>query len=740
MKKLWLYAAPLALLLGCPTPKTNPTSAPTTGPTETSEGPSASEWLPTQIGATKEAEEILRLEDLRDEGNGRLTTLAKDPRPEVRARALLALGRLRDPKWANALTEGLNDKAPAVRRVAAFSCSLLGEKAPQTIEDALKASLLQERDDIVRGEMLLALARTGKEGAAATLIAGLSEKRILATSTLAVGLYAQRNQKVPDGIEQVLDPLLHHADVSVRYGTAYAMMRTKKATPHTVARAQLEPDPEIRALLARAVGNAVASKDLTPAQISGALLVLSSDSDWRVRVEALRSLAKGGAARVAFLDGAVLANLKLALSAPNGTEGPAIHPVTAGLEALQGLLQGLPADAPPPPTLTGIPEIYKLTSPTNPALLTEKSLVGVDMIHCQAALLLDLLAQKGPDKVKSCGSGKTNPWRRETFTAQVLKAHAAKDKATAEKGLRELLKSKTPRVRAEAVDALGSLPDGAAQDALRAALEDEDFAVAATAVETISARAKAEKPFIDKDAIEPLIKLLYRVTSPADAETIVAIYGALALLANPPSIEVYLALQSGIADNNAAVKGAAQEAEAKLYANAPPPQVKVKLTPLTQSPAKGPKAGELTTKVASGTTAVVETTKGTFTFALLSEVAPYTCQSFVNLAQSGYFNGLSFHRVVPDFVIQGGDPHGDGWGGPGYAIRDELSPEPYTRGAVGMALGGPDTGGSQWFVMHGYQPHLDTRYPVWGRIVSGQEVVDAIQVGDVMTKVSIVSP
>ncbi|RPH54105.1 peptidylprolyl isomerase, partial [bacterium] len=90
----------------------------------------------------------------------------------------------------------------------------------------------------------------------------------------------------------------------------------------------------------------------------------------------------------------------------------------------------------------------------------------------------------------------------------------------------------------------------------------------------------------------------------------------------------------------------------------------------------------------------------------------------------------TFHRVVPDFVLQGGDPRGDGTGGPGYAIRDEINPLRYDRGAVGMALAGPDTGGSQFFLTLSPQPHLDGGYTVFGEVVSGGEVMDQIRIGD----------
>ena len=135
--------------------------------------------------------------------------------------------------------------------------------------------------------------------------------------------------------------------------------------------------------------------------------------------------------------------------------------------------------------------------------------------------------------------------------------------------------------------------------------------------------------------------------------------------------------------------------------------------------------------------AVVNTDKGAFTIELLPADAPLNVDNFVRLAESGYFNNITFHRVVPNFVIQGGDPRGDGNGGPGYQIRCEINEVPYDRGAVGMALSGKDTGGSQWFVTHSPQPHLDGGYTVFGRVTSGMEVVDKIARGDHIRSISV---
>jgi cyclophilin family peptidyl-prolyl cis-trans isomerase len=114
-----------------------------------------------------------------------------------------------------------------------------------------------------------------------------------------------------------------------------------------------------------------------------------------------------------------------------------------------------------------------------------------------------------------------------------------------------------------------------------------------------------------------------------------------------------------------------------------------------------------------------------------------TVDNFIQLAQRGFYNGLAFVRVVPNFVIQGGDPRGDQNGGPGYHIRDEINLRQYGTGAVGMALSGKDTGGSQFFITHSPQPHLDGGYTLFGQVIEGLEVVNRIARGDLIRSVEI---
>jgi cyclophilin family peptidyl-prolyl cis-trans isomerase len=135
--------------------------------------------------------------------------------------------------------------------------------------------------------------------------------------------------------------------------------------------------------------------------------------------------------------------------------------------------------------------------------------------------------------------------------------------------------------------------------------------------------------------------------------------------------------------------------------------------------------------------AALETARGSAILDLDAEEAPMTVESFRALAAKRFFDGIVIHRVVPDFVVQTGDPRGDGSGGPGYAIRDEIDPLRYARGAVGMALSGPDTGGSQWFVTLAPQIHLDGGYTVFGRVRSGMELFDRTEQDDRLVSVRV---
>ena len=137
--------------------------------------------------------------------------------------------------------------------------------------------------------------------------------------------------------------------------------------------------------------------------------------------------------------------------------------------------------------------------------------------------------------------------------------------------------------------------------------------------------------------------------------------------------------------------------------------------------------------------AVIETSMGTIEVDLYAKEAPKTVANFTGLAGKGYYNGVIFHRVISNFMIQGGDPTGTGCSGPGYEFEDELKGNPLIHASkvISMANAGPNTNGSQFFITHSPQPHLNGRHTVFGKVVKGQEVVDLIRQGDAMVRVSV---
>ena len=139
--------------------------------------------------------------------------------------------------------------------------------------------------------------------------------------------------------------------------------------------------------------------------------------------------------------------------------------------------------------------------------------------------------------------------------------------------------------------------------------------------------------------------------------------------------------------------------------------------------------------------AKIETSRGTIECDLFSQEAPGTVNNFVFLSRDGFYDGTKFHRVIPNFMIQGGDPTATGTGGPGYKFADEVGPgrvpHRHAKGSLSMANAGPNTNGSQFFITHAPQPHLDGKHTVFGQVTQGQDIVDAIKQGDQIVSITI---
>ncbi len=278
-----------------------------------------------------------------------------------------------------------------------------------------------------------------------------------------------------------------------------------------------------------------------------------------------------------------------------------------------------------------------------------------------------------------------------------------------------------PLVRASA---LGAIPDDqadAAMEAIHRALNDADVIVRANAIDRYGVTKQVDVATLHEAEVRE------RAAEMNDAR--LAAIAAIAKIDHPER-EAYL--RSLLKDNDPVVRRLAAEQIAE--------QLKLALPQYTPLPAKRSQAEyeQIASWSHAPHTASIHMTRGVIELALLSQDAPLTTWNFAQLAKRKYFDNSSFMRVVPNFVIQGGDPRNDMNGGPGYAIRDEINLQRYTRGAVGMALSGPDTGGSQFFITHSPQPHLDGGYTIFGRVYDGMSsVVDQTERGDRVTTITI---
>jgi cyclophilin family peptidyl-prolyl cis-trans isomerase len=254
-------------------------------------------------------------------------------------------------------------------------------------------------------------------------------------------------------------------------------------------------------------------------------------------------------------------------------------------------------------------------------------------------------------------------------------------------------------------------PAGLTEVALLAALSGTNGPEVATAATSL---AKWPLP----SAAGPVAASLGRFAADPDPAVPAALLDALAALAVPATEP---AIRPLLASPAPSVRSAAVRALLALG--------------ITASPAPPPLEPAPWLTATSNTGIRVELEKGAFVIALDRDDAPAHARVLSTLADQGYFDGRAFHRVVANFVIQGGNDGDDGWGGPGFTLRCQVSPTPYVRGTVGMSLSGKDTGGAEFFVAHGAFPHLEGRYTVVGRVVQGMDVVDRILPGDRMLRV-----
>ena len=640
---------------------------------------------------------ILQLEDERQlrGGGGDVIALLQDLEPRIRRRAALAAGRVRLSEALPPLSAILqSDRDPEVRQMAAFAIGLIGDAAaaPQL------TAALADPDPLIQGRAAEALGLIAHKPAAVPIGAMIA---------------AHVNAGVLNGL--IADDLAapkSAAVEAVRLGV-YALVRV--GGYDALASALLDDRGQPRS---RWWPIAFAFQRINDPRAVPVLLTLLQGDGQLTRSFAARGLA-------ASKDPRGFAPL-LAIAENAG------EPVAVRIQAVRGLAAIGDARA-------GAALIRIISSPKADANLRLESVTALGVLKAPAAveLLIDLASDSWP-----------------SMRAAALTALSRTDVETFVTAMSSLTPDDHWSVRAALATAVGGLGTERAEAPLTAMLRDADQRVipavldglakvgAANATTEMVARLKAEDPVVRAAAARGLATLKAGGSTGALSEAVslaardglyVARAAALdALVALDPAA-ARAVLAAALTDKDWSVRVRAAEHLRKLDPAAD-------VSPMR--PAPPPSIAELAavdTFVAPqySPSAYIDTTKGTIQFELAVLDAPRTVANFIALVRNGYFRGVQLHRVVPDFVVQDGDPRGDGEGGPGYTIRDEINQRPYLRGTVGMALDWADTGGSQFFITHSPQPHLDARYTVFGQVIAGMDVVDALSQWDTIERIRV---
>ena len=638
---------------------------------------------------------LLAFEDRRSLGDGELDRYLADPDPGLRRRAALAAGRVGDPASLPTLIQRMNDAEPEVRQMAAFAMGLIGDK--QAVERLL-ASLL-DPEAVVKARAAEALGRIGDPRAAPAIAKMVLDATPKTPTAIVVrgddpsnpydpwlvqrlGLFAlARLKDLPAAESTLLNAGKPRFDWWAATWTA--MRLESPALRPVLAAATTASDPVSRALAARGLG---ALKDTSQLDL---VLPLLRDQEESVVVMAVRAVGALGHARGAPAVAALLRS-----------QNPTLQ-----IEALKALA-ALPRDK-------GLrPQVVALVGHEQPAIRAAALQALAHLDREEFALVLSTL---DPDPVFS--------------------VRAALGAALAESGdevslgvLYSLLKDEDPRVLPPVLESIRKARGKDAADTLVRYLEHADFAVRAAAAEGLAA--------LKATGQTTALASAYRMSrSDADLDARLGQVAALSVQNDAKAHEVLREIAGSDPVRvvrvraASALSGLGQQPPWSGFEAVDRPHLDYRQAMAPFDPQPG--VPLFTPRV------LLHTRRGVIEVHLNVVEAPLNVASFLDLARRGFYDGLTFHRVVPNFVIQGGDPRGDGNGGPGYTLRCEVGEKPYGRGIVGMALSGKDTGGSQFFITLSPQPHLDGNYTVIGWVAQGMEVADQVQPGDAIERVEV---
>jgi cyclophilin family peptidyl-prolyl cis-trans isomerase/HEAT repeat protein len=679
---------------------------------------------------------ILRAEDQR-RWDQSLNTLLGDQDPSIRKRAALALGRIGDERAVPGLSEALkSDTDGDVRQMIAFA---LGEIESPDGTDTLVSILNNSRESgAIRARAVEALGKIGAVLLSAppdqTTAPKTEDKRltrirlaILETlkfeagrrampdrSTILLGLTAALRVR-PEGAGPVIIQFLDYADPRIVADALNTMARLRlKDGSDQVRQLLSNSDAIVRANAARVIG-AAEDKGAYDALLDRAL----NDSDLRVRVSAIRALGslKDARAATSLLDRAeaLFKGYRILDGKPPSVTNELLEMATT----LGRLLEQLKNDK----ALNWLREFRRALAHTAPEV--DIALARIDPErYSKESLDVSPADKKQPNDVSWQS---TSTWVQGLAEANKFGGFSAQQRRGVALVIGMLVTGGHPSAFAipDILRSYASFKPNDLPELLSRDLRHPDVIVRATAAELLSDLPPSEA------TTRALIEALPVALRDKDLnDAALSILDALAKQKSPAAND---AIKTGLDSTDHLIR---RRAVALLKTNGVGDfsnRIGTVKTRNTEADYR-----RAISRIGKKVTATVVTSKGAFTIEFLPQEAPLTVDNFVQLARRSYFNGQTVPRVVPNFVIQTGDPRGDQNGGPGYQIRCEINEAPYDRGAVGMALSGKDTGGSQWFVTHSPQPHLDGGYTVFGRVIRGMDVVDNIARGDTIIRVMIV--
>jgi cyclophilin family peptidyl-prolyl cis-trans isomerase/HEAT repeat protein len=691
---------------------------------------------PQRPGAPADARvAIARLEAARGAGVEELVARAASGDPDVRGLALRALGRVGGPRALTALLAALEDPSAVIASRAAGAIGILvatTDPPPPVIEQTSSALIAAAaRPDVDLPEVLEALGRAGDVRSLGPLTARLGDPDVAVAEAAAIALgRLGRRQIALDGTaRRALAAATGAAhETPLRRAAVWALGREHGLdAPGAPA-----PDPEVTLALAAAVADsdaetraaAVAALARRKSVAGGAKPIEQAlrDTDWRVAVEAVRALA-GDAGGSAHRDALAAALVRSWTVVAAGGKPPHAHVV---IEGLRQLLPSVKDTVAPFDHARGLAD--------SPATVVAPLVRG--WVQCLAtAGYARVEPAKELAAVLGCGGDGFPAVPRAQLFAELAGGSVGTVQQRRD-GIMILLSTRDPAQRAAALETVpklwGELTDGdrtALAGAVATALTSDAPVEAGTAGDAVAKLVAHDKTTpAARTRLEDA--LVARALAEPDAELAA---GLLAAIATAKLARGRAACAKGAAGPTPVIRTAGRDCLTALDGKvAPDPARSHDEPPAAVVPAAT--LADIAAVIGKRVTWRVETSRGVVTIALAPDVAPWHVAAIAALTRRKFYDGLVFHRVVPDFVVQGGDPTGTGWGGPGFT----LPAEPATRadgadfgtGAVGIADAGKDSGGSQWFVMHSRAPHLEGRYTRIGKVASGQDVIDTLVIGD----------